>query len=299
MYFISDDNSFKKMCLLNNVRDSKKSFIENRFWLSIKADVVTMIRQDKNYYLIPQGLQNDAIDDISQDVLFAVYKRMESFINNVNSSQAGSRTNWLKRIVHRKICNYLNHNQQIFNPTLSVEQDTFSEHPLVEVIENTIDSSVSNDDIKFFAKYYVFFTSFEFRIKSKIMYFYKDIEITRYKRGKNGGASGKHNCLENLNGKSLFELRNKAIGDLQEYVGFAIPLKYINDIKDSITFELMRTRKRECIGKTIFNMTSSYAKEESSRINDEFSVYEDDIELLSNELIEEVVNIESLMSNKI
>ena len=296
MYYIADNNSFRKMILLNKVSDSKNSYIANRFWLSIKSDAISMIRRDENFIRIPTGMVNDAIDEVSQEAILAVYKGKDSFINNPDSKCSASRINWLKSICHNKLCDYLNHNQQIFNSTLSIEQDTIREIPLTDVIEDTNTPIITEYDIYFFTRFYVFFTDFNYRIKSKIMFFYKEIIMERDKRGKNGGISGKHNCLTEISGKTLFELGNKAIENLKNFVAFDIPENYLTDIIVSITMDLSEIKKGRYIGDEIFDMKYSHAASENSRIKKEFSVCDDKIKVLANKFYDEFEKTESLMS---
>lgn len=296
MYYIADNNSFMKMVHLSKVKGSKKELIENKFWLSILADTKKMIRLDKNFDRIPYCLRNEAIEEISQEVLYAVCKEKDSFIRNLNSQNSGgARANWLKAIVHNKLCDYLNHNQQIFFTTLSVEQDTYREIPLTEVIEDSNTPIISESDVYFFARFYVFFTDFNFRIKSKLMYFNKELMIERDKLGKNGGISGKHNCLTELNGKTLFELGNKVVEDLIDFVAFDIPEKYIIEITKAINYDLSEIKKGRYVGDEVFDMKYSHAAPESSRINNSFSIYENEIKVLCNEFYEEFETTETLM----
>ena len=296
MFYIADNNSFNTLKLLCNEKALKNSSTEEKFWLSIKADTIKMIKRDKNFDKIPYHLRDDAIKEISQDVLYAVCKEIYSFINNPSSQNSGgARTNWLKAIVHNKLCDYLDHNQQIFIPTLSVEQDTYREIPLTEVIEDSGPPIISTSDVYFFTKFYVFFTNFNFRIKSKIMFFNKELMIKRDKLGKNGGLSGKHNCLTELNGKTLFELGNKVVEDLIDFVAFDIPEKYIIEITKAINYDLSEIKKGRYVGDEVFDMKYSHAAPESSRINNSFSIYENEIKVLCNEFYEEFETTETLM----
>ena len=299
MYYISDDKSFMKLTLLNDVKSSKKNLIENRFWLSLQADVVAMIRQNERFVTLPKGFQEYAIEEISQEVLIAVYKSRNRFVNNPESKNAGSRVNWLKEIVNTKISIFLKNNQQLFYPTLSIEQDSLQKVPCLYSIEAPVNHDIEIEDVYFFAKYYVFFTRFQFRIKSKFMCLYKDMEKTKYKMGKNGGASGKHNCLVRLEGKTLFEIGDNILEELQEFVGLVVPDKYMVDIMNSIMSELMKISKGDFIGNTVFEMKSKTAREESSRIDKAFSKYKDDINAFAYNLYDEVYKMESMMTNNL
>ena len=297
MFYIADNNSFMKMVHLSKVKGAKKTLIENKFWLSIKADTIKMIKRDKNFDKIPYRLRDDAIDEISQDVLYVVCKEKDSFIHNPYSQNSGgARTNWLKAIVHNKVCDYLDHNQQIFIPTLSVEQDTYREIPLTEVIEDSDKPIISTSDVYFFTKFYFFFTNFDFRIKSKIMFFNKELMIEKEKAGKNGGISGKHNCLTELKGKTLFELGDKVVEELDDFVEFDIPEKYIIEIMESINYDLSEIKKGRYVGDEVFDMKYSHAASESSRINGEFAIYDDEIKNLANKFYDEFEMTETLMN---
>lgn len=298
MYYISDDNSFMKMMLLNNVKSTKKNLIENRFWLSLQADVIAMIRQNEGFVTLPKGLQEYALDEVTQEVLVAVYKSRSRFVNNSESKNAGSRVNWLKEIVNKKMIDFQNKNR-IFINSISLDQDDLNGVTYIDKQETPVDSTIEISDVYFFAKYYVFFMRFHFRLKSKFMYLYKDMDKTRYKMGKNGGASGNHNCLVRLEGKTMFEIRDNILEELQGFVGFVVPDKYMVDIMNSITVELMKIRKGDFIGNTIFEMKSKTAREESSRIDRAFSIFDDDINEFATILYDEVYKMESMMTNNV
>jgi len=296
MFYIADNNSFNTLKLLCNEKALKNSSTEENFWLSLKADVMKMIKRDINFDKIPYHYRYEAIEEISQDVILDVLKKINSFIINPSSWLPGSRTNWLKVIVHNKLCDYLKHNQQFFNSTLSIEQDTYREVPLEEVIEDTNKPKITKDDVYFFTRFYVFFTDYKFRIKSKIMYFNKQLMIEVEKRGKNGGISGKHNCLTELYGKSLFELGDKVVEYLDSFVKFDIPEKYIMEIDESINLDLYELKNGRYVGDEVFDMKYSHAASESSRINGEFKIYDDKIKILANKFYDEFETIETLMS---
>ena len=252
MYKIAEAKLYNNMLNRNNLKPYMRDLIETEFWLALQSDIIKILHKDSAFAVIPDEFKEEAIKDICQDSLMAIWCNIDGFLSNESSIHGGARANYLKTTVHYKACDFLNNNKDMFGCDIPDDLATKSY------------TDISISEIQQFAKFYHLFTNVNYRYTAKITYFYKMIYTYNNKKGKNGGLSGKHNVLPTINGKSYYELGIDIIDTLHMFASECIPNKYLYDVAHSIG--LTNIQERDSMKQSIFHTIYSTAEGECSRV---------------------------------
>lgn len=212
------------------------------------------------YFLISKKVPESNRDDVYQNVFFAVWRSLPSYLQNFDNSTEAQRAAWLYEITRHKIADFYEREYKKTRRTSSIEaimeecQSDFADSVNIEEI-------VLNRDINYMlqeALLHIF--SLNTSPEKIIGFVYaKIILFLDSSRIQNGKPS---EVYEILSGKSLFEIRNNIKYELEEALGKKVPESIFLEFDKKLLIE----KEDGLVGERLFSISVKTITDGTNRI---------------------------------